>query len=351
MVTKIRVKGKGDVITRLFFTVSAAILSVTEVRMLTVNKSRWYYLSTMNRSGILFATIMLLLLSTVIDAAATLIVSSEDELQQSVIALDRVRHHAVHDLAEKKQDGALVEKQQEDYEKFIIFLTIKIDEYCQQLQIEFGEDAVENLPCSEGSQVYGAVQPGSVETSKEQVEELERLFAESLEQFDDKLLKEDERLSERQPRDRESGYSYGGSQGQSSEGGSAGTGQASGQGEGSGQSTGSEGVEGQGSQDGETGGTRTADGKGGSATGTGEEGGAATGQGADSGEGAGPSAQGTGSGQSAGGSSSEGGKVDLDYRDDDVVARQLREAAEKETDPELKKKLWEEYRKYKEGVR
>ena len=36
--------------------------------------------------------------------------------------------------------------------------------------------------------------------------------------------------------------------------------------------------------------------------------------------------------------------------DDDVVARQLREAAEKETSPELKAKLWEEYRKYKEGT-
>ena len=33
--------------------------------------------------------------------------------------------------------------------------------------------------------------------------------------------------------------------------------------------------------------------------------------------------------------------------DDDVVARQLREAAEKETDPELREKLWDEYRKYK----
>jgi hypothetical protein len=33
--------------------------------------------------------------------------------------------------------------------------------------------------------------------------------------------------------------------------------------------------------------------------------------------------------------------------DDDIVARQLREAAEKEPDPELKKKLWEEYWKYK----
>ncbi len=35
---------------------------------------------------------------------------------------------------------------------------------------------------------------------------------------------------------------------------------------------------------------------------------------------------------------------------DDVVARQLREAAERETDPELKKKLWDEYRKYKQGT-
>jgi hypothetical protein len=40
-----------------------------------------------------------------------------------------------------------------------------------------------------------------------------------------------------------------------------------------------------------------------------------------------------------------------DGSDDDVVARQLREAAEKETDPELRKKLWEEYRKYKQGTR
>ena len=39
-----------------------------------------------------------------------------------------------------------------------------------------------------------------------------------------------------------------------------------------------------------------------------------------------------------------------DGSDDDVVARQLREAAEKEPDPVLQKKIWEEYRKYKEGT-
>lgn len=36
--------------------------------------------------------------------------------------------------------------------------------------------------------------------------------------------------------------------------------------------------------------------------------------------------------------------------DDDIVARQLREAAEKETDPELKAKLWKEYETYKKNT-
>ena len=39
-----------------------------------------------------------------------------------------------------------------------------------------------------------------------------------------------------------------------------------------------------------------------------------------------------------------------DGRDDDVIARQIREAAEKETDPELKEKLWKEYIEYKKNA-
>jgi hypothetical protein len=40
-----------------------------------------------------------------------------------------------------------------------------------------------------------------------------------------------------------------------------------------------------------------------------------------------------------------------DGSDDDIVARQLREAAEAETDPVLKEQLWEEYRKYKNSTK
>ena len=36
-----------------------------------------------------------------------------------------------------------------------------------------------------------------------------------------------------------------------------------------------------------------------------------------------------------------------DARDDDIIARQLREAAMSETDPVLREKLWDEYRRYK----
>ncbi|MCZ6803244.1 MAG: hypothetical protein O7D86_04735 [Proteobacteria bacterium] len=40
----------------------------------------------------------------------------------------------------------------------------------------------------------------------------------------------------------------------------------------------------------------------------------------------------------------------VNSKGDDIIARQLREAALKEKDPELKEKLWAEYRKYKKGI-
>ena len=40
-----------------------------------------------------------------------------------------------------------------------------------------------------------------------------------------------------------------------------------------------------------------------------------------------------------------------DASGDDIIARQLREAAMKEQDPELREKLWDEYRKYKRDLR
>ncbi|MGH8700608.1 MAG: hypothetical protein ACREVR_05460 [Burkholderiales bacterium] len=38
-----------------------------------------------------------------------------------------------------------------------------------------------------------------------------------------------------------------------------------------------------------------------------------------------------------------------DGSDDDIIARQIRKLAESEPDPQLREKLWDEYRKYKQG--
>ena len=56
--------------------------------------------------------------------------------------------------------------------------------------------------------------------------------------------------------------------------------------------------------------------------------------------------------QSTGEGSGPTGKRGSRYNkeDDDIVARQLREAAEKETDPELKEKLWKEYEDYRRNT-
>jgi hypothetical protein len=61
------------------------------------------------------------------------------------------------------------------------------------------------------------------------------------------------------------------------------------------------------------------------------------------------------SGEVGGASSEAAGARDIppdvgDGSDDDIVARQLREAAIEETDPELREKLWDEYRRYKASV-
>lgn len=63
--------------------------------------------------------------------------------------------------------------------------------------------------------------------------------------------------------------------------------------------------------------------------------------------------EGGSSGGSVGAGSGPGYEVPPDVgtgADDDIVARQLREAAMKEKDPELREKLWDEYRKYKQGT-
>ena len=59
----------------------------------------------------------------------------------------------------------------------------------------------------------------------------------------------------------------------------------------------------------------------------------------------------TESGGDGGGKKSRNPDSAYSDEDDDIVARQLREAAEDETDPELKEKLWKEYEDYRRNTR
>ena len=52
-----------------------------------------------------------------------------------------------------------------------------------------------------------------------------------------------------------------------------------------------------------------------------------------------------------GGGGGSGSRPIPSGEDDDIIARRLRKAAESETDPELKEKLWQEYREYKENTK
>ena len=159
-------------------------------------------------------------------------------------------------------------------------------------------------------------------TAEDRRAQIDRRFEETFGVFDDRMRKEQETIS--QERAAGSGTGSGpGMEGYPGEG-TEGSGTEGHQGEGGGeaaQRSGAAGGEGASGEDG--------------SESTGEQGGGG----------------GVGGGGPLGGSGPSDVPADLpDGRDDDIVARQLREAAMKETDPELRERLWEEYRQYKKST-
>jgi hypothetical protein len=159
-------------------------------------------------------------------------------------------------------------------------------------------------------------------TSEDRRAQIDRRFDETFAVFDDRMRKEQEAVSQERAA-RGSGSASGGTAAEA-EAGKAGEGDEQGSGE-------------------------AASGEGPGAGQQGEAGGR--------GESAGGRSDQQGGGGGVGGGGPLGGAgpgtvpADIpDGRDDDIVARQLREAAMKETDPELRERLWEEYRQYKKST-
>lgn len=213
----------------------------------------------------------------------------------------------------------------EDFEGFVSRLRDRVMEDCAGLAQAGYAGVIDDPRCQPfaglGSAGTGLPRIGSEQTTAERMATLDAELNQALGRFDDMLLQEEQRVKADRPVTGPTGAAGGGG----------------GEGAGESETEAEAGVA--------TGATRTqSDGERGGEGASGADG-AATQAGAAP-AGASGDAAGRGGDQRAAARAPE----DIpDGSDDDVVARQLREAAEKETDPELKAKLWEEYRRYKAG--
>ena len=246
--------------------------------------------------------ILLSLLALVHASAA---IAGPDALLEQLRSDHAAMVSAEQDFHIRRERGALNGAEAADYATYVARLHRQVAQDCVALA-DIGIPVPSELDCPAFPSVL--IEPAAIDqveekTSGEATAELEAELFSGMGEFDEMLLREQERIKAATPH------------ADAGDGGGAG-----GQG----------GAGGDGGQDGEDGdaGLQGADGAGSTAS---------------YGEGAGPGSQQHKTGTRQPPNIPDGS-------DDDVVARQLREAAEKETDPELKKKLWEEYRKYKAGT-
>ncbi len=225
-----------------------------------------------------------------------------------------------------------------DFEDYLVSLGMLVDQQRRavaKLEGADAEQASEPLPAD-----FNRGQ-----TDEEKIASLDAELGTSLSAFDEKLLREQKEISEKS---RAASTSAAGGSSASQDAAS----KEGGEGEGQGEGKGPEGQTAEGS--GKSGGESAAGGSAGRDSGKQGE----PGEPGETGEAAGKGQEGGEQVASAGGpgdAGSQAGSTNVpadipDGRDDDVVARQLREAAENEQDPELREKLWDEYRRYKSST-
>jgi hypothetical protein len=265
--------------------------------------------------------------------------------------------HAAWTVANRSYDqrierGDIDATEKRDYQAFLADLAQRVAAGCAELQ-ELERPIPAGVDCPEGNGQAGGVvfvAPTTATTRGEGREALDAELGASLGQFDEMLLREQDRVRAARPLSEAAGGDRGGSGSSSAssggegqgEGASASASRADGSSDGQGEGQGREGAE-----------SSTA-----SASGQGGTGGLPPsmndGRGEDDVQSDGGSLQGDpgqgGLGPPSGQAARSTRPADLpDASGDDVVARQLREAAERERDPELKARLWEEYRRYRGG--
>jgi len=262
-------------------------------------------------------------------APATADSSLIEDLRATITTLTKARNSIV--LKHHKSGTPAIQQttEQQDLLVFVSYLDGRIYYYCEQLLVVGGTEALNETACPvnqdgtlETTQ-YATIPGTPAKTTEEKLTELDSSFSDSLGTFDDMLLTEQQKVASHAPKQRETGSGTGTDQ--------------------------YDGINTSGSQaqDGESGtGNDTSSGQSGASA---DRSGSPNQSATTAGDG---STRGTGVGSTTKSQTPPtSGNKDLSQTDDDIIAKQLKEAAEQETDPEVKAKLWEEYRKYKEGIR
>ena len=253
------------------------------------------------KHGKLFVSLLLLSAATACAAAGQLL----EQLRGDHAALVS----AEQDFHDRRERGVLKGAEMVDYAAYVARLHRQVAEDCVALAVN-GIPVPPDISCPAIPSMLIAPVPvdqAGERTGAEKTVDLDAELFNGLSEFDEMLLREQQRIKAAAPHAAGGGGGGGGQGGDGTAGDSGSAGSAGSGGDGDDQRAGA---------------------RAGTAT---------------YGAGAGPGAS-----QRQGNSGAPPGTPD--GSDDDVVARQLREAAEKEPDPVLQKKIWEEYRKYKEGT-
>lgn len=238
---------------------------------------------------------------------------SLQSLSESIHALNITRNKSLTSLSEL--DSVKNKSLHNEYSIFVEYLSFRIKKYCSQLSEFYGVNSISNLPCPNNMTYSQSLDKNSYITSDEKIQSLDDELMSAMGDFDEMLLEEHEKIAQISQKKTNSNDSA------SSEQNAAGGSNAYKQSEKEADSDSDKK-----NDDDKTSKNQTTQAKRQSEKNSNKNS--------------------SSKGKQSGGSKNYK-KRTIDKADDDIVARQLKEAAENETDPELKKKLWAEYEKYK----
>lgn len=265
------------------------------------------------------------------------------------LAADHAAWESAHrGYEERIAAGTLDAAERRDYEAFLDDLARRVLDGCAELQ-SLGQSIPDGVACPASSALVGegggeATQPAASGGTDRAA--LDAELGASLGEFDELLLREQDRVRAARPRVDSRDAQAASSAAAGRDGRSAAS---------SGGGQGGDAASGDGTQGASGGAQGTTTASRGTAADQGAAGGLPGGTGGAQGGSQGSDGQGDpgqgGLGGSAGSGTAATPPADLpDPSGDDVVARQLREAAEAERDPELRTRLWDEYRRYRSGI-